>query len=184
MPFPAHPPSMSTYGPSAHLSRRTFLRTSAVASALTGLNRLTPGYAQSTHGGLAAMPGMEMPAPAAAAPMADMPGMAMPAKNPPTPTAPVAHGPDTHGAGNSTVAMSPRSRLHEPGSGLEDAGHRVLVYTDLRSLRPRAEVRPPACAKPRQVSPSNRPHPAIPHESPQSAVRVMPHSSGAPIGAG
>ncbi len=41
------------------------------------------------------------------------------------------------------VAMAPRNRLHERGTGLEDAPHRVLVYTDLRSLQPRAEVRPP-----------------------------------------
>ncbi len=93
------------------------------------------------------MPGMGMPAtpsaPAAPTPMADMPGMATPYKDPASAPTPVAHGPDTHGAGNSMVAMSSRSRLHEPGSGLEDAGHRVLVYTDLRSLRSRAEVRPP-----------------------------------------
>jgi FtsP/CotA-like multicopper oxidase with cupredoxin domain len=96
---------------------------------------------------MADMPGMEMPAsppaPTASASMADMPGMVMPDKVSASTSAPVAHGPDTHGAGNSMVAMSPRSRLHEPGSGLENAGHRVLVYTDLRSLRPRAEVRPP-----------------------------------------
>ncbi len=93
------------------------------------------------------MPGMAMPAPAttpsAPSPMSDMPGMATPDKGPASAPVPVAHGPDTHGAANSMVAMSPRSRLHEPGSGLEDAGHRVLVYTDLRSLRPRTEVRPP-----------------------------------------
>lgn len=29
-----------------------------------------------------------------------------------------------------------RSRLHEPGVGLEDAHHRVLVYTDLKALHP------------------------------------------------
>lgn len=34
------------------------------------------------------------------------------------------------------VAMAPRSRLHEPGTGLEATGTRVLVYTDLRSLEP------------------------------------------------
>lgn len=44
------------------------------------------------------------------------------------------HGPDHHGPGNSSVAMVERNRLGEPGTGLEDVGHRVLVYTDLRSL--------------------------------------------------
>ena len=59
------------------------------------------------------------------------------------PPAPVAHGPDHHGAGNSAVAMMSRSRLHEPGVGLEDAGHRVLVYTDLRSVTPSHDQREP-----------------------------------------
>ncbi len=59
------------------------------------------------------------------------------------PPAPVAHGPDRHGAGNSAVAMMSRSRLHEPGVGLEDAGHRVLVYTDLRSVTPNHDSREP-----------------------------------------
>jgi len=49
----------------------------------------------------------------------------------------VAHGPDHHGAGNTRVADSSRGRLDEPGLGLEDAPHRVLVYTDLRRLVPR-----------------------------------------------
>ena len=34
------------------------------------------------------------------------------------------------------VAMMPMSRLDEPGTGLEDNGRRVLVYTDLKSLKP------------------------------------------------
>ncbi len=52
------------------------------------------------------------------------------------------HGPDTHGPGNSMVAMTARSRLHEPGVGLGEDGRRVLTYSDLRSLEPR-EVPPP-----------------------------------------
>jgi len=53
------------------------------------------------------------------------------------------HGPDTHGAGNSMVAEMPRSRLHEPGTGLENTGTRVLVYTDLRSVKPMYDKRAP-----------------------------------------
>ena len=34
------------------------------------------------------------------------------------------------------VAMMPMSRLDEPGTGLDDNGRRVLVYTDLKSLKP------------------------------------------------
>jgi CopA family copper-resistance protein len=47
------------------------------------------------------------------------------------------------GPANSMSAMSPRSRVPEPGTGLEDAGHRVLVYADLRSLKPGPDQRPP-----------------------------------------
>lgn len=46
------------------------------------------------------------------------------------------------GPGNSMLAMSPRSRVQEPGTGLEDASHRVLVYADLRSLKPGPDQRP------------------------------------------
>ena len=86
-----------------------------------------------------AMPGMAMPAAAAPAkPAMDaMPGMAMPtAAAPAKPAAmqPVAHGPDHHGPGNSTVAEMSTSRVGEPGTGLGDSGRRVLVYTDLRRL--------------------------------------------------
>ena len=53
------------------------------------------------------------------------------------------HGPDTHGPGNASVAMVQRNRLGEPGAGLEGVGHRVLVYTDLKSLEPNRDRRPP-----------------------------------------
>lgn len=56
---------------------------------------------------------------------------------------PVMHGPDTHGPGNSSVAMVARNRLDEPGSGFEP-GSRVLVYRDLRSIAPQPDQRPPA----------------------------------------
>lgn len=44
------------------------------------------------------------------------------------------HGPDGHGPGNTTIAHFERDRLGEPGTGLEDVGHRVLVYTDLKAV--------------------------------------------------
>ncbi|MEW6353547.1 MAG: copper resistance system multicopper oxidase [Pseudomonadota bacterium] len=53
------------------------------------------------------------------------------------------HGPDTHGPGNSMIAEMPRSRLHEPGAGLGKDGRRVLVYTDLRSVKPIYDKRAP-----------------------------------------
>jgi FtsP/CotA-like multicopper oxidase with cupredoxin domain len=53
------------------------------------------------------------------------------------------HGPDHHGPANAMVAMIPKSRLHEPGTGLENVGHRVLAYTDLRNLKPGYDPREP-----------------------------------------
>ena len=52
------------------------------------------------------------------------------------------HGPDTHGPSNQTVAMVQRNRLGEPGTGLEDVQHRVLVYNDLKALEPSLDPRP------------------------------------------
>ncbi len=51
------------------------------------------------------------------------------------------HGPDTHGAGNTMVAEVQRNRLGEPGAGLENVGHRVLTYNDLKSLEPARDTR-------------------------------------------
>ncbi|MFV1985992.1 MAG: copper resistance system multicopper oxidase [Gemmatimonadota bacterium] len=91
------------------------------------------------------MPGMDMPdeetEEQAGHGNMPMPGMQDPAAG--WPPEPVAHGPDRHGAGNSSVATMSSSRLHEPGVGLEDAGHRVLVYTDLRSTTPNHDHREP-----------------------------------------
>ena len=53
------------------------------------------------------------------------------------------HGPDTHGMENQMVAEVQRNRLGEPGTGLENVGHRVLVYNDLKSLEPSRDPRPP-----------------------------------------
>ena len=110
--------------------------------------------------GMGDMPGMQMPAttmkamdpaPPAVAAMPDMPGMkipempmeAAPMADSPAKSAPVKHGPDGHGPANSAVPMATRSRLDEPGTGLQDTGTRVLLYSDLRSLRPSADLRPP-----------------------------------------
>jgi CopA family copper-resistance protein len=56
---------------------------------------------------------------------------------------PEAHGSDTHGVENTMVPMQETNRLAEPGTGLENAGHRVLVYTDLQSLAPQTDQRTP-----------------------------------------
>ncbi len=54
------------------------------------------------------------------------------------------HGPDDHGPGNISVAEVQRNRLGEPGTGLENTGHRVLVYTNLRRLASDFDDRPPS----------------------------------------
>ena len=56
---------------------------------------------------------------------------------------PMMHGPDTHGSGSSSIAMSSRSRLDDPGSGFEGVEGKVLVYTDLQSLTPLPDEREP-----------------------------------------
>ena len=54
------------------------------------------------------------------------------------------HGPDEHGPSTDMIAMMPTNRLSEPGIGLEDTGRRVLVYTDLRSIKPGYDLRAPS----------------------------------------
>ncbi|WP_426265249.1 copper resistance system multicopper oxidase [Sphingomonas sp. PWP1-2] len=45
--------------------------------------------------------------------------------------------------GVQTIAPMPMDRTGEPGQGLEDAGHRVLVYKDLMALERNPDVRAP-----------------------------------------
>lgn len=56
--------------------------------------------------------------------------------------APTRHGPN-HGPGNAGVPAMSRSRVSERGTGLEDTPWRVLVYSDLKRLRPAPEFRMP-----------------------------------------
>lgn len=53
------------------------------------------------------------------------------------------HGPDSHGPGNVAVAEVQRNRLAEPGTGLENVGHRVLTYAQLRNVLPMQDRREP-----------------------------------------
>ncbi|MDR8391440.1 copper resistance system multicopper oxidase [Aliifodinibius sp. S!AR15-10] len=54
---------------------------------------------------------------------------------------PVKHGPDKHGPGAAAIAQNQFDRLDEPGIGLGNDGRKVLVYNDLRSLRPNKDTR-------------------------------------------
>ncbi|MDP3405684.1 MAG: copper resistance system multicopper oxidase [Brevundimonas sp.] len=48
------------------------------------------------------------------------------------------------GVGVDAIAMAPSNRMGERPLGLEEVPHRVLVYTDLVSLTPNKDQRPPA----------------------------------------
>lgn len=103
------------------------------------------GDARQPDGDMKSMPGMpEGPKrpPAHGMDPADMGGMEN-APGSPWWALPVEHGPDDHGPGNTRVAQTTRGRLDEPGIGLDDATHRVLVYTDLRRLVPGDDQRAP-----------------------------------------
>ncbi|TDY02877.1 copper resistance system multicopper oxidase [Thiohalophilus thiocyanatoxydans] len=47
----------------------------------------------------------------------------------------ITHGPDNHGSGAAMVSPNPMNRMDDPGVGLDDVDHKVLVYNDLRSLK-------------------------------------------------
>jgi FtsP/CotA-like multicopper oxidase with cupredoxin domain len=47
------------------------------------------------------------------------------------------------GPGIDMVSMNPVDRMGDPGIGLDDVGHRVLTYKQLKSLTPRSTVRTP-----------------------------------------
>ncbi|WP_340106816.1 copper resistance system multicopper oxidase [Rhodohalobacter sp. 8-1] len=56
-------------------------------------------------------------------------------------TDPVQHGPDKHGIGAAAIAQNQFDRLDEPGIGLGNDGRKVLVYSDLKSLRANRDTR-------------------------------------------
>lgn len=56
----------------------------------------------------------------------------------------VVHGPEGHGPGAAMINNHTRSRLNEPGIGLENNGRKVLLYTDLVATKPWPDTRPPS----------------------------------------
>ena len=126
-------------GMSADLPRRRRrpLRTMAdMGMEMSGMEGMT---SESPKGG--GMKNVDTPSAA----MPGMPGMDnRPMGGPGLPGSPaVPHGPDGHGAGNSVVPMTTRSRVDEPGGGLEGTGSRALAYADLKSLVLFADRREP-----------------------------------------
>jgi CopA family copper-resistance protein len=90
------------------------------------------------HAGHMAGMGMDAGSTAGGGQMGAMPGMG-------EKVGPVVarQGPNRYGPGNTMVPTVLRNRLGEPGTGLENVGHRVLVYTDLHSLKPGSDQREP-----------------------------------------
>lgn len=84
---------------------------------------------------MAAMDGMSMDH--------DMDSMVMNTQRPTAPIINIHHTKSGHGAGNSMIAENPISRLNEPGIGLENVDHRVLVYGDLIGAHPWPDEREP-----------------------------------------
>ncbi len=76
----------------------------------------------------------------------DMPSMALSGHMPlkvPVNDIPIHHDEDGHGPGAAMIAANPRSRLDEPGLGLENNGRRVLVYQDLVGAQSWGDERKP-----------------------------------------
>lgn len=55
----------------------------------------------------------------------------------------IMHGPDKHGPGSITMAMSAYRQLDDPGPGLGNDGRRVLTYGQLKCLKTPTDRRPP-----------------------------------------
>jgi len=73
----------------------------------------------------------------------NMGGMGAMAPESPKKKPPVKHGPDHHGPGAASIATWEFDRLDEPGIGLGNDGRKVLVYRDLKSLKPNTDERKP-----------------------------------------
>jgi CopA family copper-resistance protein len=83
------------------------------------------------------VPGMAAPPARGTDLMHDMPGMSMSMLDP-------QNAPQVKtGPGVQMISPLPMDRTGEPGQGLEDVGHRVLVYRDLVALLPNPDQRPP-----------------------------------------
>jgi CopA family copper-resistance protein len=70
-------------------------------------------------------------------------GMAASHQRPSAPDLGIKHAPGGHGPAAAMIARNPVSRLNEPGVGLEDVAHRVLVYGDLIGAHPWPDEREP-----------------------------------------
>lgn len=102
-----------------------------------GSGAAMPAMDKTANGSMANMPGMGSPAGDAMGGMA-MGGMGGMNMRDASKAPQVKMGP-----GVQTISPMPMDRTGEPGQGLEDAGHRVLVYRDLMAVERNPDVRAP-----------------------------------------
>jgi CopA family copper-resistance protein len=110
---------------------------------MQGMDQM-PGMDHSTMPGMdhTNMPGMQSTTPASESPAATaMPAMDMSSMNMRDPS--LAPADMDVGVGVDMIAMDPQDSAGKPGLGLENVGHKVLVYTDLIALDPNLDPRPP-----------------------------------------
>ncbi|MBS0478320.1 MAG: copper resistance system multicopper oxidase [Proteobacteria bacterium] len=100
------------------------------SAALGGVERMPPSMAGMDHSKMTGMSGS-----------GDMPGMDMGAMK----MRDFSYAPEVKkGPGVQTISPTPMDRTGEPGQGLGDVGHRVLVYKDLMALDRNPDVRAPS----------------------------------------
>ncbi len=100
------------------------------SATLGGVERMPPSMAGMDHSKMAGMSGS-----------GDMAGMDMGAMK----MRDFSYAPEVKkGPGVQTISPMPMDRTGEPGQGLEDVGHRVLVYKDLMALERNPDVRAPS----------------------------------------
>jgi len=106
------------------VERNASARLGGATSAMPGMD-----HGQMDHGAMAGTPGHDMAG-------HDMGAMKM---------RDFSYAPEVKkGPGVQTVSPMPMDRTGEPGQGLEDVGHRVLVYKDLMALERNPDVRAPS----------------------------------------
>lgn len=126
--------------------KRPLLGMQDMGMSMAGMAGMDMGAQDKTPGmpghDMEGMKGAGMEGMAQSKPNRDAPEM-LQGKEVPSWARPVAHGPDSHGPGNSMIPEFTKGRLDEPGIGLDNANHRVLVYTDLKRLVPGEDQREP-----------------------------------------
>ena len=106
-------------------------------SSMDGMSNMddhSPTKPMNTHSGMSNMDGMDD---------SESMDMSSSKKSLPIDNIDIKHDASGHGVGASMIANNPTSRLDEPGIGLEDVQHKVLLYSDLVGAAPWPDEREP-----------------------------------------